>query len=242
MPRGRFCKRSRWKRSAVWCRLSQNACAAAAPQAGGAGPPITTPPRAARHAGGAGRGVVRDEDGGRADGEPRSPTWDLAALPRLAEPLRARGVDVRFDVDDDVAAGAIPAHVAGVAYRVVQEALTNVGRHAPAARTVRVRVGREEGTLRIVVTDDGAPAGRPAASHGGELDGGPGEAPHPGYGLRGMRERVEGAGGTLRTGPSDDSPGFVVDARIPLTPRELSDPGGRIRAREPDNSEGEGER
>jgi signal transduction histidine kinase len=150
-------------------------------------------------------GVVRGEDGDGAPTEPRTPTWDLAALPRLAEPLRARGVDVRFDVDPTLLpAGAVPAHLAGVAYRVVQEALTNVGRHAPGARSVVVvvRAGRDDGRLRVVVSDDGGPPG-------------PLDENRPGYGLRGMRERVEGAGGTLVAGPG--GAGFAVDATIPLT-------------------------
>jgi len=157
-------------------------------------------------------GVVRGEDADGAlpgaDGAPgpRTPTWDLAALPRLAEPLRARGVEVRFDVDPAlVPEGAVPAHLAGVAYRVVQEALTNVGRHAPGARAVVVHLGREGRRLRVAVADDGGPAG-------------PLDENRPGYGLRGMRERVEGAGGTLRTGhqAAGDGVGFVVDATIPL--------------------------
>ncbi|CAM3684043.1 hypothetical protein GCM10007368_30170 [Isoptericola cucumis] len=166
-------------------------------------------------------GVVRGEggdDGGPgADGDvPRAPTWDLAALPRLAEPLRARGVEVRFDVDPAVGAdGAAGAHVAGIVYRVVQEALTNVGRHAPGARSVLVHVGREDARVRVTVADDGGP-------------GGPLDANRPGYGLRGMRERVEGAGGTLRTGHQADDArvGFVVDATVPLAPPHASG-GGR---------------
>ncbi|MFE6969124.1 sensor histidine kinase [Isoptericola sp. NPDC057653] len=160
-------------------------------------------------------GVVRGEDD--AAPEPRTPTWDLAALPRLAEPLRARGVDVRFDVEPGLLAdGAVPAHLAGVAYRVVQEALTNVGRHAPGARSVVARVDvrgeRAERTLRVVVSDDGGPA----APSGPRPDG---------YGLRGMRERVEGAGGTLRAGPRPATvgAGFLVDAAIPLPENPTED-------------------
>lgn len=173
-------------------------------------------------------GVVRgEEDGGDGataappDGpEPRTPTWDLAALPRLAEPLRARGVTVRFDVDPDLLRpGTVPAHLAGVAYRVVQEALTNVGRHAPRARAVVVRVARDGDRLHVGVDDDGGPAGL----HDGEA---------PGYGLRGMRERVEGAGGTLAAGPA--ARGFAVAATIPL---DLSGPGAPQPDPGPDNSE-----
>jgi len=161
-------------------------------------------------------GVVRGEDdagagtGGAPPSDapgPRTPTWDLAALPRLAEPLRARGVSVSFDVDPALLPpGAVPAHVVGVAYRVVQESLTNAGRHAPRARTVVVRVARDDDLLRVTVDDDGGPPG----PHDGEA---------VGYGLRGMRERVEGAGGTLAVGPGER--GFAVAATIPL-PTDVS--------------------
>ncbi|MFD6178342.1 MULTISPECIES: sensor histidine kinase [unclassified Isoptericola] len=156
-------------------------------------------------------GVVRGEDD--AAPEARTPTWDLATLPRLAEPLRARGVDVRFDVEPSLLGdGAVPAHLAGVAYRVVQEALTNVGRHAPRARTVVVRAARGRGGLTVTVTDDGGPSGA-------------GDEVLAGYGLRGMRERVEGAGGALHAGPRSpaDGAGFLVDATIPLPDHPVPD-------------------
>ncbi len=181
-------------------------------------------------------GVVRGEgdadlDPGGDGEEPRGPTWNLASLPRLAEPLRARGVAVHFDVDPAVEPeDVLPAHVAGIVYRVVQESLTNVGRHAPGARSVLVHVGREGERVRVTVVDDGGPAG-------------PLDANRPGYGLRGMRERVEGTGGTLRTGhqATETGVGFVVDATVPLaTPRapELSGPPRGIPDGEPDNSQG----
>ncbi|TWH34523.1 signal transduction histidine kinase [Isoptericola variabilis J7] len=167
-------------------------------------------------------GVVRGEAG-----EPRTPTWDLGGLDRLAGPLRDRGVDVTLDVDLAVhpsPPAQVPRHLVGVAYRVVQEALTNVGRHAPGASAVVVHVGRDDesdpAVLRVRVSDDGGPVA-------------PGP---PGYGLRGMRERVEGVGGTLRAGPQ--GPGFVVDATIPIPrhPSELSGPRPGIPARGPDSS------
>lgn len=144
-------------------------------------------------------GVLRAEAGsdGSVDtsADARGPTWDLTTLDHLAVPLRDRGIGVTFDV----AADGVPRHVAGVAYRVVQESLTNVARHAPRARSVVVRAMRETGDLRVTVSDDGG-ASAPSSD--------------PGYGLRGMRERVEGAGGTLVVGPGGR--GFVVDVTIPL--------------------------
>ncbi len=146
-------------------------------------------------------GVVRAEDGDVVAGDHvPAPAWDLATLPALAEPLRALGTTVRFDAEP---LPEVPPHVAGIAYRVVQEALTNVGRHAQDARAVVVRLDRQGGSLRVRVSDDGRPGDGPT----------PGPSGHPGYGLRGMRERVEGAGGTLYAGPTRD--GFAVDATIP---------------------------
>jgi signal transduction histidine kinase len=85
-------------------------------------------------------------------------------------------------------------------YRVVQEALTNVARHAGPA-TAEVHVEYAPARLTVSVTDDGrAPAGRPVT---------------PGVGLRGMRERVTGLGGTLHAARRDGG-GFTVRATFPL--------------------------
>jgi len=93
----------------------------------------------------------------------------------------------------------LPAGVALSAYRIVQEALTNVLKHAgPAAATVSLRYGDRQ--LEVRVADDGV-GGEP----GGE-----------GHGLLGMRERVALAGGKLDVGPRPEG-GFVVDARLPLS-------------------------
>lgn len=136
------------------------------------------------------------------DAAPLTPTWDLTGLRRLADQARADGLDVTVeltDVDD------LPDHVAGVVHRVVQESLTNVRRHAPSAHAVTLRVTRGDAVV-VVVADDGAPVGT-----------GPAEA---GYGLLGMRERVEGAGGTLTAGPRATGPGWEVRARLPVAPRQ----------------------
>ncbi|MGN7701631.1 sensor histidine kinase [Cellulosimicrobium sp. 22601] len=133
---------------------------------------------------------------------PLAPTWDLAALPRLVQRAEGGGLAVALAVDPTTA--GLPDRLAGVVYRVVQEALTNVRRHAHGATHVDVRVvvdasdgsGSDrsdtradgDGTSRrvtVTVTDDGA--------------GAPSDA-EPGYGLRGMRERVESVGGSLAAG------------------------------------------
>jgi len=86
------------------------------------------------------------------------------------------------------------------AYRIVQEALTNVLRHA-GARTARVRVARDGGDVTVEVIDDGSVAGTVTE----------------GSGITGMRTRAERLGGTLEAGPGPGG-GFAVSARLPLAP------------------------
>jgi signal transduction histidine kinase len=142
------------------------------------------------------------------DAAPLAPTWDLTALHRLADQARAEGLDVALELGPDVA--GLPDHVAGVVHRVVQESLTNVRRHAPSARRVTLRVTRGDG-VEVVVADDGVVSGEPV---------------EPGYGLLGMRERVEGAGGRLTAGPRPDGTGWEVRATLPVAwqPRAAVEP------------------
>ncbi len=97
----------------------------------------------------------------------------------------------------------LPHEVGRSVLRLVQESLTNVGKHAPAATDVRVRVASTGEELHIRVTDNGAQ--RPVNPVGGS----------GGYGLVGMRERVELLGGRFEAGPSGDV-GWSVEARLPL--------------------------
>lgn len=92
-----------------------------------------------------------------------------------------------------------PKEIASTVHRIVQEALTNIVRHAPHARSVTVRVNQEPEYLAVEVTDD-APA--------------PTIPSRVGYGLIGLRERVEALGGTLTAGPDQDR-GWSVIARLP---------------------------
>jgi signal transduction histidine kinase len=85
------------------------------------------------------------------------------------------------------------------AYRVVQESLTNVVRHARASQ-VWIRLDWAEDRLGVAISDDGR---------------GPSE-PNGGHGIIGMRERVNAVGGTLRTGPGPDGRGFLVAATLPV--------------------------
>jgi signal transduction histidine kinase len=135
----------------------------------------------------------------RADGEAPSlaPQPGLGELERLLEQTRAAGLAVELEIEG--AAGPLPPGADLAAYRVVQEALTNVRRHARASRaTVRLRFGGDR--LEIVVDDDGVGAG--ATGDGG-------------HGLVGMRERLVLYGGELETGPRPGG-GFRVRATLPL--------------------------
>jgi signal transduction histidine kinase len=139
------------------------------------------------------------------DEEPTlAPQPGLGELPALAESVRAAGLPVRLVVDADGA--ALPAAVDVSAYRIVQEALTNVLKHAGSAHA-EVSIGYVDDSVTIEVTDDGA--GLEAADLVWA------EATQGGRGLAGMRERVALFGGDLRAGPRPDG-GFAVRARLPV--------------------------
>ncbi|HEY4456016.1 MAG TPA: sensor histidine kinase [Pseudonocardiaceae bacterium] len=127
-------------------------------------------------------------------GEGRAPTPGLHQLPELIATASAGGLSVTADGDTD----ALPAPVDVAAYRIVQESLTNVVRHAEGADTVRIVFGRESGELHITITDNGR-----------------GGTPKIGNGLRGMAERAQVLGGSATAGPAEAG-GFVVRARLPL--------------------------
>ena len=145
-------------------------------------------------------GMLREEDE-----EPAlAPQPGLGELPALAESVRAAGLPVRLVVDGDGA--ALPAAVDVSAYRIVQEALTNVLKHAGSARA-EVSIGYVDDSVMIEVTDDGP--GLEAADLVWA------EATQGGRGLTGMLERVALFGGDLRAGPRPDG-GFTVRARLPV--------------------------
>ena len=140
----------------------------------------------------------------RASGEPEAgaplaPTPGLSRLSDLIGPLCDAGLDV--SVEHDTGSESLPAIVDASAYRIVQEALTNVLRHAGQAK-VRVRAVREMGSLVIEVTDDGSASGTPAEGHG----------------IAGMRERAIALGGTFEAGPASGG-GWRVLATHPLSGR-----------------------
>ena len=134
--------------------------------------------------------------------EARSPQPTVAELRELVE---QSGRDVTLEVGGDL--DGLPASAALQAYRIVQEALTNMIKHAPADATGRVSVAFEPPEIRIEVTNTGgraAPAPAPAL-------------PSSGRGLTGMRQRVEMYHGELATGPSPDG-GYRVHASLVVGP------------------------
>ncbi|SHN29527.1 sensor histidine kinase [Cryptosporangium aurantiacum] len=132
----------------------------------------------------------------REDG--KTPSNGLDHVPELVERARATGLDATLTI-----AGQrldVPVAVDRTAYRIVQESLTNIARHAAAA-TASVRIDYRPDALAIRVEDDGKAT--------------PATAPEPGVGLLGMRERVTALGGRLRAEPRDEG-GFTVHAELPV--------------------------
>ncbi len=135
------------------------------------------------------------------EGAAYEPTPSLAALDALLDRVRSAGLAVDLVIEGETR--QLPQGVDLSAYRIVQEALTNTLRHAHAVSArVRLRYGLD--VLEVDVTDDGRGAAAAIL-----------EAPHRGYGLVGMRERVGMIGGELVAGPRAGG-GFEVRASLPL--------------------------
>ncbi|MEV6107288.1 sensor histidine kinase [Streptomyces sp. NPDC051940] len=121
----------------------------------------------------------------------------LARLPALVDRARGAGVPAAVTVEGEP--GPLPEAVDRAAYRIVQEALTNIARHAGPGAAATVLIRHAADALRIDVEDDGKASGED----------------EPGVGLTGMRERVTALGGELSTGPRPEG-GFAVRAVLPL--------------------------
>ncbi len=135
----------------------------------------------------------------------------LEALARRAQAID--GLDVQTEIELDASHERLDAELESTIYRVVQEALTNVSRHAQATRAeVRVASARDGSAVRVLVTDDGRglPPGGPGGPRGDGLEGG--------FGLSGMRERAELVGGELDLVPAPEK-GTTVRLTIPLAGR-----------------------
>jgi len=140
-------------------------------------------------------GLLREAD----DPAPTAPTLDLASMAQLLDRAKAAGVDAEAEVE--LNGKTLPIAVEQAGFRIVQEALTNVMRHAAASRAlVALRV--EADTLHVDVTDDGTSA-KDASADGG-------------HGLQGMSERAAALGGDVSAGPGERG-GWRVHAELPLT-------------------------
>jgi signal transduction histidine kinase len=134
--------------------------------------------------------ALRDDD--------TTPPRGLDDVPELVE--RAGGTGLKATLTIEGQRHDVPAAVGRTVYRIVQESLTNIARHADAG-TASVRIDCRPDALTLRIDDDGTAT--------------PALAPTPGVGLQGMRERVTALGGRLRAEPRGEG-GFTVQAELPL--------------------------
>ncbi|WP_310718864.1 sensor histidine kinase [Streptomyces lydicus] len=134
--------------------------------------------------------ALRDDD--------TTPPRGLDHIPELVERAGSSGLEATLTIEGQ--RPDVPAAVGRTAYRIVQESLTNIARHAGAA-TASVRIDYRPDALAIRIDDDGKAT--------------PDNAPTPGLGLLGMRERVTALGGRLCAGPRSER-GFTVQAELPV--------------------------
>jgi signal transduction histidine kinase len=148
-------------------------------------------------------GVLKEQGAG----PELAPQPTLAELPAVAERVRESGIRVELELVEPER--TMPPDVQAAAYRIVQEALTNIIKHS-GADCAAVRVARRGETLEIAISDNGR--GVAAGTAGDEVSGWSG-----GRGLVGIRERAAACGGRALAGPRPDGRGFLVTARLPLT-------------------------
>jgi len=134
--------------------------------------------------------ALRDDD--------KTPPHGLDHVPELVERFRMTGMDASLTIEGH--RHGVPAAVGRTVYRIVQESLTNIARHADAA-TASVRIDCRPDVIAIRIDDDGKAV--------------PDTAPTLGVGLLGMRERVTALGGRLRAEPRGEG-GFTVQAELPV--------------------------
>jgi signal transduction histidine kinase len=131
-------------------------------------------------------------------GADRRPTPGLAAVPTLVGQMRDAGLQI--DLDLPLRGDEVPEIVSAAAYRIVQESLTNVARHAGTGTRASVRVLLEPDRLELEIIDDGIGVSEPSREGGG---------------LQGMRERAAALAGTFSAGRRPEG-GFRVWASLPL--------------------------
>ncbi|HEX6523026.1 MAG TPA: histidine kinase [Streptosporangiaceae bacterium] len=172
----------------------------------------------------AGHAADPADPAGTAGADGLRPQPGLRQLDSLIDRVTAAGLRVRLHVSGTPAALSPGADLA--AYRTVQEALTNVLKHASHAET-RVRLGYRPGELVVEVSDEGEPAaGGAAPADGAAWDtaaGGQGRGTGSGRGLAGLRQRLELCGGELHAGPQPGG-GWRVTARLPVPAQTATGP------------------
>jgi signal transduction histidine kinase len=142
----------------------------------------------------------------RADDDSRAPLPGLSEIDDLLDRARDAGLDVKVEETASRPA-ALPSAVGAAAYRILQESVTNVLRHAGPTR-VTVVLDHGADALEVRVVDEGR-----RADHGVGWDA---TGPSAGRGITGMRERCELIGGRFAAGPRSDGPGFEVHAVLPV--------------------------
>jgi signal transduction histidine kinase len=163
-------------------------------------------------------GQLREGPGAAASADPGA--LGLDRLPELSAAVTAAGSPVHVSVEGEP--GPLPPAVDHAAYRILQESLTNVLRHAASGTPADVSLRYTPDTVEITVSNDGR-----AVAGADPVPAGPAEGADSngaGNGLRGMRERAAATGGRLDAGPSADG-GFTVTAKLPrradTTPESL---------------------
>ncbi|MCJ1679927.1 histidine kinase [Streptomyces sp. APSN-46.1] len=160
-------------------------------------------------------GVLRT-DRAHEEAAPRAPQPGIGALPALLERVRGSGLAVAYERTGSVR--VLPAALEATVHRVVQEALTNVVKHAGASEAV-VRLEYGPQALTVTVTDNGRGLGRGprrgwgAGRRSGDSSGG--------HGLIGIRERAAAHGGTAEAGPAPGGLGFCVRVVLVTSPLEV---------------------
>jgi signal transduction histidine kinase len=132
----------------------------------------------------------------------RHPQPGIAELDALLDQVRAAGLPSRLTVEGGL--GHLPVGAQLAVYRIVQESLTNIRKHADGASAAWVRLTRSDGTIHVEVTDDGRARGMLASV--------------PGHGIAGMRERAAAYGGSVEAGPGPR--GWRVHAWMHLDQKE----------------------
>jgi signal transduction histidine kinase len=151
-------------------------------------------------------GTLRGTDEEESAAPPRAPAPGLDRLGELVE--QADSVGLKVTVRTEGRLGPLPAGVDLAAFRIVQEALTNVVRHSGARTALVLLTGRPDGTVVVSVTDDGG-----GSTGAGSKPIGAGQT-GSGNGLIGMRERAVALGGRVEAGPQPGG-GFLVRAELP---------------------------